>query len=133
MRKNSILYLTLALAAVGGSMYFLAIVFSFYWLYWWYDVVMHFLVGLTGGLGLFWGLFDSGLIFRGRPHSKAASVITILICVMVVGVAWEIFEYKNGLTYSVEGYGQDTANDLVLDGCGAFLAALLVTRKKLNV
>jgi hypothetical protein len=56
----------------------------------------------------------------------------IIIPVFIIGFGWEIFEYTNGITDSHEGYLQDTVNDLILDSCGAALAALIVTRKKSN-
>lgn len=132
MHKNSILYLTLILAALGGVLYYLAGLFYLYWTYWWYDVVMHFLVGTTGGFSLYWGFFYSGLVFPRPFKSRALSVFLVFACVMTVAVGWEIFEYRNGITDSSEGYVLDTINDLILGGTGGMLAALIASRKKEN-
>ncbi len=48
---------------------------------------------------------------------------------MIVGIAWEIFEYTNGIIQSHERYQFDVMNDLILDGAGAILAAFIGTRK----
>ncbi len=133
MQKNSVLLLTLVLAVIGAALYYLAAAFYFYWTYWWFDVLMHFLVSLTGGLGIFWGLFDSGIIFRKRFNSKKASILMVLLCVLVVGIGWEIFEYVNDFTDSTEGYVLDTINDIILDSAGAIVATLIATRKRLDI
>lgn len=132
MHKNSLLYPILILAVIGGILFYLANLFYLYSAYWWFDVVMHFLVGTTGGLSLYWGFYHSGLIFRGPLKSRVLSVFLVFVCVMAVAGGWEIFEYKNGITDSSEGYALDTVNDLILGGTGALIASLLASRKKEN-
>src|SRR3989338_7412852 len=102
MQRNTLLYLTLVLAIAGAILNYLAGIFYFYWTYWWFDILVHFLVGFTGGLSIYWGLFCSGIIFRGRFSSKFVSVAIVFVCVMIVGVGWEIFEYAFGITDSYE-------------------------------
>jgi hypothetical protein len=131
-KRTDLLYITLALAVIGGVLYFLATTFYFFWIFWWYDVVVHFLVGMTGGFSLYWGFYYSGLIFRGPFKRKVVSVGLVFICVMAVAVGWEIFEYQNGITDSSEGYVLDTINDLILGGAGAILAGLFASRKRNN-
>jgi hypothetical protein len=109
---------------------FIASAFYLYWTYWWSDVVMHFLGGLTGGLAAYWVLFHSGHIFNGRLRSASATILSVFICVMAAGLAWEAFEYVNGITDSHEGHSLDVANDLILDGSGAVLAAMIGLRKR---
>ncbi len=126
MRQSTLLYLTLVLAAAGAVLNYLAGFFYLYWTYWWFDILVHSLVGFTGGLGLYWGLFCSGIIFRGRFASKLASVALVFACVMAVGIGWEIFEYSFGITDSYEKvYALDVALDLISDATGALLAALI--------
>ncbi len=129
-KRTDLLYITLALALLGGVLYFLAGVFYFFWIFWWYDVVVHFLVGMTGGFSLYWGFYHSGLIFRGPFKNQALSILLVFICVMSVAVGWEIFEYVNDITDSSEGYALDTVNDLILGGTGAILAGLFASRRK---
>lgn len=127
--KLSSLYLALICAVLLASMHFLANTFYFYWTLWWYDVIMHFLAGVTGGLATYWMLFQSNLFFKSEVSKKMAIGI-VLVIMMCVGVAWEVFEYTNGITDSQEGYALDTFNDLVLDGCGAVFAVLIIWKKR---
>lgn len=129
MLRNSVLYLTFVLAIISGGLYYLNALFYLDWTYWWFDVLMHFLVSFTGGLGIFWGLFDSGIIFHGRFQNRAVMILMVFLCVLATGISWEVFEYVNDLKDSTEGYVFDTINDLILDSTGALLAGLIVTRR----
>lgn len=130
MHKDSVLYLTFVLACIGGALYYLGNIFYLAWYYWWFDMIMHFLVPFTGGLGIFWGLFDSGIIFRDRFQSRVAMIVPTFICALLVVIGWEIWEYANGLTDSTEGYVLDTINDLILGSIGVLLACLIATKRK---
>jgi hypothetical protein len=127
MHKHSVLGLTFILAGVSGVLYYLGNIFYLPWTLWWYDILLHFLVSFTGGLGIFWGLFDSGIIFRGR-FARVGSILLVYVCVMAVGVGWEIWEYANNLLDNHEGYVFDVINDLILDSAGALLAGLIATK-----
>ena len=131
-RRPSLLYSALALIVLLWALNWLAVTFYFYWIYWWYDVLMHFLGGIAEGLAAYWVLFHSGIFFHGRFKSEVASVLSVLLCVMVVATAWEYFEYIFNITDSHEGYYFDTFNDLVLGASGAVIAGLIgLGRKKI--
>ena len=129
MSSRKILFLTLFLAIVAVLLHFSAETFYFYWSYWWFDVLMHFLVGLTGGLGIYWGLFESGLIFRKR-FKLPFVLISVLFCVLAVGLAWEFYEFYFKINNFHEGYLRDTLNDVTLDTAGALLAVALGYKKR---
>ncbi|MDO8423993.1 MAG: hypothetical protein Q7S54_00085 [bacterium] len=129
-RKNFILFFTFGLAIIDLILHVLAETFYLYWSYWWFDWITHFLTGFTGALGIYWGLFLSGLIFRREPDNKFFAGGLVFFFVMLVGVGWEIFEYTNGITDSYESsYGLDVMIDLLMDASGAVLAVLAVWRK----
>ena len=130
MNRSTLLALCSLCVLIGLVLYVMAETFSLYWAFWWYDVLVHFFIGFTGGLGLYWGLFYSGLFFKGELESRAHAVVWTLFCVMLWGGAWEYFEYFFAITDSHEGYLLDTINDLVLDGCGGALGALLASYKR---
>ena len=132
MQKGSLLFPAFVLATIGAILYYLGNIFYLPWTYWWYDVVLHFLVSATGGICIFWGMFDSGLIFRGRFENRVGSILLVLICVLAVGVGWDIWEYANNLLDNTEGYALDTMNDLILDSAGALLAVVFASRKNIN-
>ena len=74
--------------------------------------MMHSLAGFSGGLAAFWFL-------RSLDNSKI--ILLVLISVMIVGVAYEVFEYIYDII-PPGNYWQDTIFDLVSDGVGAVLA-----------
>ena len=128
--KSSSLYAALVLAIAVYILHTAAIAHHFYFMYWWYDVMMHFLAGIALGFSAYWGLFRSGIIFKTEKSAKFI-ILSVLLPVMVVGVGWEIFEYVNDIAGpTFEGYALDTTNDLLLDACGSVLAALIASRKK---
>lgn len=129
MNRSSSLYAALILTALLAGLHFLAGAYYLYWTFWWYDVMMHFLAGVTLGFFAFWILFRSGIIF-GEEKRASLIILSVLLPVFLLGVAWEVFEYTNGITDSHEGYRLDTMNDLILDSCGAVFAALIAGRKK---
>ncbi|MBX4206204.1 hypothetical protein KW784_00190 [Candidatus Parcubacteria bacterium] len=128
-RQSPILYTALLLAGLLAALHFLADAHSLYWRFWWYDVMMHFLAGLALGLFAYWGLFASGILFK-RERRTSLVVASVVISVFIIGAAWEVFEYANGITDSHEGYALDTTNDLILDCCAAALAAFIGLRKR---
>lgn len=130
-RKLHLLYTSLALAAAIYILHMLANALYLYWIYWWFDVLMHFTVGVTVGLISYWVLFYSGLLFDDL-RGKWFRILAVAACILVAGVAWEVFEYVYGITDSHEGYVLDTVNDLILDVAGAVLPVLIVLRKRNN-
>lgn len=128
MKEYSLLYVGLCLITVLAILNFIAISFYFYWIFWWFDMMIHFLAGLTGGLIAIWFLFDSKLFYRHVPGVSGA-IFGALIAIITVGVAWEIFEYVNGLTQSTEAYATDTTYDLIADMLGAVLAGIIGSRE----
>jgi hypothetical protein len=130
-RERHILYTTLLLALAMAVLQYAAITHSFYWTYWWYDVMMHSLTGFIVGFFAYWFLFASGHAFKAGK-SRAFMLVWIVSIAFAIGFAWEFLEYANGITDSHEGYLQDTVNDLILDSCGAALAVLAATKRKKN-
>ena len=132
-RETHILYTAFILATTLAMLHFLAMIHYLYWSLWWYDVMMHFLAGFVLGLTGYWLLFKSGLFFTSL-YKPVFMILTLFIAVFILGAAWEVFEYTNGMTNSHEGYKVDVLNDLTLDSAGTVLAVLLATRKrKVNV
>lgn len=104
--------------------------FYLHWTYWWFDWLMHSLTAFTGGLGLYWGLFLSGIIFRNEPDNRFWSEFAVFVLVLLIGVGWEVFEYLNGITDSYEAvYAVDVATDLLANSIGAILAVLIGARR----
>jgi|SRR3989344_7929937 len=127
--RSSLLYSALIFSAILYFLHVMANIFSLYWIYWWYDYMMHFVAGLAGGLSTYWVLFHSGF-WRRQTDAILLPVLSVVICLMIVGVAWEIFEYKNGITDAHESYYTlDVIHDLVMDFAGALAAACIGVRE----
>ncbi len=130
MRKYPLLYIAFGLVALLAVVHFIATAFYFYWIFWWFDNLSHFLAGLSLGFFSLYIFYESGLLENKLSLSQVISLS--FISVMVLGGVWEIFEYTNGLTESTEGYSLDVIHDLLSDALGAILA-LLVARRFLKL
>mgnify|MGYP001588206302 CR=1 FL=1 len=87
--------------------------------------MMHFLGGFSVGLIIYWILFDSGL-WGKRAETILIPVLSVLVCLMIIGIGWEIMEYYFDLTDSHEvKYFNDVIHDLIMDASGAIVAAIV--------
>ena len=114
MKKSSILYIGFGLTVLLWALNFIALTFYLYWSISWYDIMMHFLGGLMTGVLAMW--------FWGLEERSVSSFLLLFASVMIVGGAWEVFEYVNDLTFSTQEYKIDTIVDLVMDGLGGIFA-----------
>ena len=128
MQKFSLLFTSFAVLI---CLFILHIAGSFLYLYWtldWFDSLVHFIGGVSVGFFALWTFWDSGLWKKERPKQFSALITTVLV-VIIVGAAWEIFEYVNGLTQSTEGYKLDTIHDMIADTLGAIVAGAWGVKK----
>ncbi len=105
---------------------FLGEVFDFYNKFWWWDVVLH--TGSAVGFGLI-GFAIVFTLIGGDRSSHSAWIVALLAFsfAVMIGVIWEIFEFAMdqifGLKMQKSGL-VDTMWDLIVDVCGAFMAAI---------
>ena len=114
MRKHSLLYTALGLTILLWVLNFIALTLYLYWTIGWYDLMMHFLGGLTIGMLVIW--------FLKLEDRSLKSFLVVFTCVMAVGGAYEVFEYMNDITFSTQEYPVDTVIDLVMDALGIISA-----------
>ncbi|MBI5134321.1 MAG: hypothetical protein HZA81_02980 [Candidatus Taylorbacteria bacterium] len=99
-----------------------------YWTLGWYDVMMHFLGGVWTALFLLW-------VSRTNLGAWLFSLTTLrslVVGVIAVGVAWELYEIAFGFTFVTDSeYPLDTSIDLVMDTLGA-IAVFLVYRRSIG-
>jgi len=57
------------------------------------------------------------------PTSTLKSAMLILVGMLIIGIAWEVFEYILNLIQPIH-YWQDTVLDLVADMMGAILTCI---------
>lgn len=106
-------FIALAAAASLLALHVWALTDFLYWRYRWFDTPVH----LLGAFAV--GAFVAALLNRYRP-------IMYLCIVVIVAVAWELFEFELGVTgVAVADYRWDTAHDLLNDALGAIAAYVL--------
>jgi hypothetical protein len=95
---------------------------EFYWSYWWYDIPMHLLGGIVVALVYAW-------LQMSFPKIPQVSWKSILVAIIFVGVAWEVWELFVGDTVlSDDGYFLDTIKDLFDDIIGAFITYFIINK-----
>lgn len=102
-----------------------ALKFSLYWHFLWLDMPMHFLGGLCVALG--YGIIPFfGITLPKFLRSKWA----YLGATLLVGLAWELFEFVFGISLAndAENLIPDTSLDLVLDLLGGYVGYLLIQK-----
>ncbi len=82
--------------------------------------MMHTLAGFSGGLAALWFL---------RSLDNFKIILLVLISVMIVGAAYEVFQYIYDIV-PPGNYWQDTITDLIADGVGVILACLYTRGQK---
>ncbi len=93
-----------------------------YWTVWWVDMIMHFSAGFCVAMAtvLVWQyLLDKNISLR-------KSVFVSFLLVLMVGLAWEVFETYFEIEMLSDGYlyVTDTLSDLLLDICGGILGSI---------
>jgi len=100
----------------------IAVRFDLYWVWGWFDIVMHVAGGFWFGFVVVWFFFFSDYV-NIPPRSSIASFLLIALASgFMVGLGWEVFEYVTGQTLVQEGYLTDTIVDLIMDSIGALIA-----------
>ena len=114
MTRASLLHKVIGLIYFIFALNTLALVFSLYYTWFWFDIPMHFLGGLWVALALGWLFYFSGYISKltQRPF------VLIVLGTVIVGGLWEVFEFVVGARLE-EGYVFDTSLDMVMDTLGA--------------
>ena len=116
---RQLLFAQFTLLAITASLYFLGFALYLYWVFWWYDIVLHVFGGAWAALAMMW-------VFAafGKTHA-GTSLIGIVI---VIGIAWELFEGLIGAPRESK-YLFDTSLDLLMDVFGALFALWIVNRR----
>lgn len=85
------------------------------------------------GMLSLWFLFRSGIFEISVPNKREVFFYT-LVCTILIGIGWEVFEFAHGIAVPVGGnYSLDTYNDLLFDFLGGIVAGLIGRIKSLYV
>jgi len=125
MHRRTILGISLALLGLLIALFqFLANEYYLYWEWWWADILMHFLGGLFIAGSVLWFIrFEVPVGLRAR----VPVFVTTLVLTLLVGIAWEVFEYLTDSASAIN-YTLDTTLDLALDVVGMLAAYVLIKR-----
>jgi len=124
MRKFYILFIFAVLSFVAVLEYYATLNF-WYWRFWWFDMIMHTLGGLSVGLTALWIIF-----LRQSKHSKEMRVLSVVLialaAISAVGVGWEVFEIIAHRIFNLQiGGGWNTVSDLFFDLIGSSVAVII--------
>ncbi|MEI8338262.1 MAG: hypothetical protein WCF92_03930 [bacterium] len=118
--KNTYLYSSFGFLILLLLVHSFATYTGLYWITGWFDTVSH----LLGGFVIFFGF---SYIFSFKNKKPTLGVIIILS--LLVGIIWELFELKYGITSLVSRkYISSTSIDLIFDIIGSCLAFLIVKK-----
>lgn len=111
--------------------FYLGEIQSFYYRFWWWDGLLHFISGLIIALLAFTLVWILNSEKKVRMKLSPGFIALFAFCfALTIGVVWEIFEFGidffTNNTYMMQETGiVDTMWDLILDSIGAFLVSLL--------
>ncbi len=110
----------------------LASFFFWYQGFSWFDQMMHFFGGVSGGLFVIWLLYKSYSIFRTERKFLKIIIINSLLF-LVAATLWEVMEYSVQDLFDIgnvlaEKY--DSLNDLLLGLIGNFVALIYYFSKQ---
>ncbi len=118
-----ILLIVLALHSVGSY-------YSLYWVYPWFETLVHVLSGLWVALTILWLASTFGLLSSLKEY-KIKSFLIAFVSAALIGVVWELLENFTQITsIRSSGYYLNTALDLFNDCLGGVLAYTYFIQKR---
>lgn len=94
--------------------------------YYWSDAFMHLFGGAIAGGFILWLLNSLGKVDGGFNKFIFSTVFALFI-----GVLWELYEFKIGLTHFSVGFWADTVKDLLSDLIGGMFAYVLIYKRNI--
>jgi hypothetical protein len=117
--------LALLFAVLTAGAYWWGVRESLFWIYPWYDIMLHILGGLVMG--------SWAIAVVERLGMRSFDALKLILGIVLAGaLLWEVFEYIVGFN-SGEGYVADTLADITNGLLGALLVSgvyLYVIRRK---
>ncbi len=115
------LFLAFIVAIVVLLLHLVGMLYSLYWLWQPFDILVHAFAGLS--VGLFFAWFSKEFL-EGRGYW-----VSVFLGIFIVGILWEYFEHLVGLTFSgTQSYLADTIFDIITDLVGAYVGGLLARK-----
>lgn len=121
MKSSTLLTLFLTAASILAVAHYIAVTYSLYFLVSWFDIPMH----MLGGAVVVLFLFNTQWLRITLPN-RWHRITPMLLCVLIVGLVWELFEIAIGIPliepdFEIDMWG-DLLNDLIGGAIGWFVA-----------
>ena len=127
LQSRWLLPVVVVLLVVVAGLHGMATLRHWYWLYGWFDLIVHFLGGLWAALATVWAARALGIWTPSQVPRNAWA--WIFGATLLTGLAWEVYEYLVGMVFvDTGGYVEDTLADLAMDLLGAAPVALALSR-----
>jgi hypothetical protein len=99
----------------------LGLIYSLYYIFWWYDVLAHFGGGVLTAM-IFWRFFKNKI----SGLSAIFQFLFLVSFVALIGVFWEFFEkfLDSFFKFNYQGDVNDTLLDLAMDILGGFFVGI---------
>ncbi len=118
MKRNSLLFGSLYFLIVTAFLHLFAVRFYLYWSLPWFDMIVHLCGGIAATLFIVW-IASFAVPIAVLFSSKLSFFALAILGSFCVGVVWEIFEYRFGITSPVfHNYQFETFKDLAMDVVG---------------
>jgi hypothetical protein len=108
---------------------FLGEIYTFYHRFWWWDLMLHTISGLTLALIAFSLIYMLNSEEKLRINLSPGFMVLFAFCFAVaLGAIWEIFEYAmdNFFNLNMQKSGLvDTMEDLIVDSIGALIVSIM--------
>lgn len=111
MDSRHLLFLQLFLLGIVAALHMIGSQLYLYWMFWWYDMVVHFLASIWIALSATW--------IAAQFRAKRVA-LWVFVSVALVSLGWESFEYMIGAVDLADGdvFVTDTVLDLVVNMIG---------------
>jgi len=120
-KKNELLYFGLFLIFAIALLHISALNNYYYWIYSWFDLLVHFLGGMWVAVMALWIYFFSGL-FRKPKMSKVIIFWLSFLAVLSTSLLWEIYEVNIWRHLSEPDFIVDTITDTLAALAGSYMA-----------
>lgn len=102
-----------------------ALKYHLYFVYWWFDMVIHFLAGLTISMTIIYLIWS----FLPRKITTTLTSATVALpAVLLFAVGWEVFELYSKLVYAKGFYYTiDTFIDIFMGLLGGMIGVLYIS------
>ena len=118
-------------SVITAVLHYLALVNFLYWNVDWFDVLMHFLGGVTMAFLALFLFFTSNYlpIFSKLKNQKILVFYIVLSFTLIIGMGWELWELFYGMS-NIFIDRIDTIIDLIMDMIGALCVVLFDFKKR---